>query len=196
YGAGQRDLELQPNLLRILVGSASEVVGLNVAAAATQDASHQPSSGEETIWVLETNLDDVTGEVVGYCLEQALQLGALDAFTTAIQMKKNRPGVMLSLLCRPAQIEVLEALLFRETTTLGVRRYPVSRRSLPRTAHSVETPWGTIEGKLISTPDNEGGGQTARFSPEYESCRRIAQQFQVPVREVMEVAQRAFRAAE
>jgi hypothetical protein len=169
YGAGSRDLEEQPNVLRLLVGEASQ------AARAEQ------------VWVLETNLDDVTGELIGYCTTRLWEAGALDVSTTAIQMKKNRPGVKLSVLCRASEVEAVEAILFEETTTLGVRRWPVSRSVLVRRAHQVETPWGPIEGKL-----GELGGGSLRFTPEFESCRRAATEHGVPLRVVYEAAQKAF----
>ena len=169
YGAGQRDLDEQANLLRLLVGTSAEAAGL------------------EQIWMLETNLDDVGGELVGYCTLQLLEVGALDVYTTAIQMKKNRPGVLLSVLCRAADVEKLEAIIFRETTTLGIRRRAVVRRVLPRRSHHVETPWGGVEGK-IGFP----AGAPARFSPEFESCRALAEEKNVPLREVYQAACRAF----
>ena len=102
----------------------------------------------DRIWVLETNLDDLPGEVVGYTMIKLMEAGALDAFVTPIQMKKNRPAVMVSVLCDEARIPALEEILFRETATLGIRRYPVSRHKLKRQAIEVETPFGSIRGKL------------------------------------------------
>ena len=98
--------------------------------------------------MLETNLDDLPGEVVGYTMTRLMEAGALDAFVTPIQMKKNRPGVMVSVLCDEAKIPALEELLFRETATLGIRRYPVSRHKLKRQPIEVETPFGPVRGKL------------------------------------------------
>ncbi len=97
--------------------------------------------------MLETNLDDLPGEVVGYTMTRLMDAGALDAFVTPIQMKKNRPGVMLSVLCDEPRIPALEEILFRETTTLGIRRYPVSRHKLKRQAVEVETPFGPVRGE-------------------------------------------------
>ena len=97
----------------------------------------------ETLYLLETNLDDVSGEMIGYCTAQLLEAGALDVFTCGIQMKKNRPGVLLSVLCEPAESERLETIIFRETTTLGVRRSTVSRRKLPSRAASSPNDVGT-----------------------------------------------------
>ncbi|MEX2137944.1 MAG: nickel pincer cofactor biosynthesis protein LarC [Pirellulales bacterium] len=173
YGAGERDLESQPNLLRLLVGQ----------------TGGGPAAGEQ-LWIVETNLDDASGELVGYCIERLWEAGALDVYTTSIQMKKNRPGVVLTALCEPMAVEQIEAILFAETTTLGVRRWPVSRRKLERQAHTVATPWGPVEGKLAILP-----GRSPTFSPEYESCRRVAIGHRVPLRIVMEAARSAFEAA-
>ena len=169
YGAGGRDLEEQPNLLRLLVGEAAE------------------GHGAEQVWVLETNLDDITGELIGYATTRLWEAGALDVYATAIQMKKNRPAVKLSVLCRASDVESIEAVLFEETTTLGVRRWPVSRNVLVRRTHRVATEWGPIEGTL-----GEVRGGSLRFAPEFESCRRAATEHGVPLRVVYEAAQKAF----
>ena len=116
-----------------------------------------------------------------------LQAGALDVYTTAIQMKKNRPGVKLSVLCRADDVEKMEAILFRETGTLGVRRWVAERNILARREQTVETPWGPVEGKVA-----ELGEGAAQFSPEYESCRRLAEEKGVPLRDVYQAAQSGF----
>jgi hypothetical protein len=171
YGAGQKDLEEQANLLRLLVGESSD---------------DEPA--DETLWVLETNLDDISGELVGHTIARLWDAGALDVYTTAIQMKKNRPGVTLSVLCQADRIAEAESILFRETTTLGVRRWMVQRHRLRREVHRVETPWGPIEGMLAWLDQ-----RTARFSPEFEACRRVAEQHGVPLKAVFDAAQQAFR---
>jgi uncharacterized protein (TIGR00299 family) protein len=172
YGAGKRDYEHHANLLRVLIGT-----------------GQQEESGER-VWVVETNLDDITGELIGHCATLLGEAGALDVYTTPIQMKKNRPGVILSVLCREQDVASLEGILFRETTTLGVRRWPVARRTLNRRAHTVQTPWGSIEGKLAWSDE-----LPVRFSPEYESCRRVAAQHDVPLSEVYQAAREAFDAS-
>ncbi len=171
-GAGERDLAGQPNLLRVFVGRG------------------ESDLTTDRVWMLETNLDDISGEVVGYCTTLLLDAGALDVFTTPIQMKKNRPGVTLSVLCGAGDVSKMEAILFRETTTLGVRRWPVSRHKLPRQPHVVNASWGPVEGKLAVLPDGE-----SRFSPEYESCRRIAAEKNVSLRKVYDDASKAFLAS-
>jgi uncharacterized protein (TIGR00299 family) protein len=169
-GAGTRELAEQPNILRLMIGTAAD-----------------ETATLEQIWVVETNLDDASGELIGYCTSRLREAGALDVYTTAIQMKKNRPGVVLSVLCNTADIERIEAVLFRETTTLGVRRWPVSRRKLDRRRHEVTTPWGPIDGVLALLP-----GHPPSFSPEFETCRRMAEERKLPLRTVIEAAQRAF----
>ena len=173
YGAGRRDLPGQANILRLLVGEAAE-------AAESNDAA----------WVLETNLDDASGELIGHCIAQLWDAGPLDVYTTAIQMKKNRPGTKLSVLCRAEKIAALEAIVFRETGTLGIRRWPTARHVLPREIRQVATAWGPVDGKLGRLDDG-----SVHFAPEYESCRRIAAEHQVPLREVYAAAQQAFAAS-
>ncbi len=170
YGAGDRDLEEQANVLRLIVGEADDRMV------------------SDQVWVLETNLDDVSGEVIGHCVNLLIEAGALDVYTTSIQMKKNRPGVKLSILCDTALIAKLERIVFRETTTLGIRRWPASRHKLERRAHAVQTEWGDIEGKIAVISED-----SSSFSPEYESCRRIAEEKNIPLRDVYEAARKAFQ---
>jgi pyridinium-3,5-bisthiocarboxylic acid mononucleotide nickel chelatase len=132
-------------------------------------------------------LDDISGEVVGHTTAKLFEAGALDVYTTSIQMKKNRPGVLLSVLAPADLVAKLEKIIFRETSTLGIRRWQACRHKLERRAHTVETPLGPIEGKLAVLPD---GGQS--FSPEFEACRRIAGEKHVPLKDVYEAAMRAF----
>jgi uncharacterized protein (TIGR00299 family) protein len=173
HGAGQRDLTEQPNLLRLFVGTVAEMAN--------------PAERDQ-VWMLETNLDDVPPEVVGYCFEQLFAAGALDVFSTPIQMKKNRPGVLLSVLAPVEALDALEAVLFRETETFGVRRYPVERHKLQREAATVQTPWGSVQGKR----GWRAGGPNV-FTPEYEDCARVARQQGVPLREVYAAVRRAYK---
>lgn len=169
YGAGTRELESQANVLRVMVGTTPE---------------SQPS---DQVWVLETNLDDVAGEVIGHCTTLLAEAGSLDVYTTAIQMKKNRPGIKISVLCQASDIGKLEKILFRETATLGIRRWPASRHKLDRRPHDVETQWGRIAGKLATLSD----GSTS-FSPEYESCRKVAETSNVPLKQIYDAARNAW----
>jgi uncharacterized protein (TIGR00299 family) protein len=173
HGAGRREFVEQPNLLRLFVGTAAEPRGLEA----------------EEVWVLETNLDDVPAELIGYCSERLLAAGALDVFSTPIVMKKNRPGVLLSVLAKAADVAALEDTLFRETPTLGVRRYPVQRHKLQRRPCTVPTPWGPVQGKL-----SWRAGQQPIFAPEYEDCARVARAHGVALREVYLLAQLAYQA--
>ena len=167
-GAGTRDLPGQPNILRLFVGRAAE------------------PAGADRVWVLETNLDDLPGEVVGYTTARLLEAGALDAFVTPVLMKKNRPGVVITVLCDELKIDTMVEILFRETTTLGVRRYPVSRHKLNRKPAEVATEYGPVKGKLGWLD-----GRPPTFSPEYDDCARIAAERGVPLREVYRAAQEA-----
>ncbi len=169
YGAGTMDLPGRANILRVFLGEAAD------------DAE------TDTVVLLETNLDDATGEVIGYCLDQLLHAGALDAFTTPIQMKKNRPGVMVSVLAEPHQADALERILFQETGTFGIRRQLVSRSIRSRAELTVETPWGEVRGKV-----GWRGAGDVLFTPEYEDCARIAREHAVPLREVYQAALAGF----
>jgi uncharacterized protein (TIGR00299 family) protein len=171
HGAGRRELIEQPNLLRLFVGT---------------EAQGSPSLGLESdqVWVLETNLDDLPAEVIGYCHDLLFTAGALDVFSTPIQMKKNRPGVLLSVLATREVLPALEEILFRETATFGIRRYPVMRHKLQRRPCTVTTAWGPIQGKL-----GWREGRPPIFTPEYEDCARIARQHGVALREVYAQAQ-------
>jgi uncharacterized protein (TIGR00299 family) protein len=173
HGAGTRNLPEQPNILRVFVGEAHGLQPVGFEA--------------DQVWVLETNLDDVPAEVVGYCYDLLFAAGAVDVYTTPIFMKKNRPGVLLSVLCPEAALSAVEEVLFRETATLGVRRYQAARHKLHRKEHTVQTPWGPVRGKL-----GWREGRPPVFSPEYDDCARVAREQKVPLREVYERAQRAY----
>jgi uncharacterized protein (TIGR00299 family) protein len=169
YGAGQKDFA-QPNLLRLIVGQSA-------SAAAT-----------DSIVLLETNLDDMTGESIAYCAEQLAEAGALDVSTAPLAMKKGRPGVLLAVQCRPSDADALATIVFRETTALGLRRSTVSRQTLPRRSVTVATPYGGVPGIVATLPD---GGE--RFSAEYEACAAAAREHGAPVTEVDAAARQAYR---
>lgn len=181
HGAGRREFVEQPNLLRLFVGQTAEQ---------ESGVSSQGSEDTDEVWVLETNLDDLPAEVVGYCYDQLLGAGALDVWTVPVFMKKNRPGVLLSLLAPEAAIPAVEEVLFRETATLGVRRYPARRHKLRRQAVTVETPWGPVQGKLAWRDS-----RPPEFSPEYDDCARIARQHGIALREVHSAAEKAYEAS-
>jgi len=177
HGAGRREFSEQPNILRLFVGHAASVPMTSTLATCSTDQ----------IFVLETNLDDLPAEVIGYCYDLLLNAGALDVFSTPIFMKKNRPGVLLSVLAPQAVLPALEEILFRETTTFGIRRYSVERDKLYRKPCTVTTPWGPVHGKLGWLE-----GRPPVFTPEYEDCARVARQHKVPLREVYKQAQQSY----
>lgn len=174
YGAGQKDFT-HPNLLRLLVGETTAT-----AAVTTSD----------TIVMLETNLDDATGEAIGHATELLWRAGALDVSTTALAMKKNRPGVLLAVQCRPADAVPLAAIIFRETTALGVRRSTLERVVLPRRTTSVATAYGEVAGIVATLPDG-----SERFSPEYDTCAKLAAERSLPLETVQHAARAAFAEA-
>jgi uncharacterized protein (TIGR00299 family) protein len=179
YGAGQKDFP-QPNILRLLVGQAAAASGEGAATSATI---------ADAIVLLETNLDDVTGESLGFAIDQLWAGGALDVSTTPLAMKKQRPGVLLAVQCRPGDADTLAGVMFRETTALGLRRSTVARMTLPRRSASIETPFGPVAGVVATLPD---GGE--RFSPEYESCAAAARRCGAPLDAVQQAARQAYQA--
>ncbi len=174
YGAGGRDLPI-PNVLRLLLGD-------------------QATSGDavtETLAVLETNVDDLNPEIYDYVMARLFDAGALDVFLSPIQMKKNRPATLLRVLCQPGDAEVLTSILLAETSTLGVRQHWVTRHCLARTIHTVETPYGPVRVKVASWGETQ-----AKAAPEYDDCRRLAEERGVPLREVYRAAEMAAAALE
>ncbi len=175
YGAGTRDFRAHANVVRITLGEAA-------------GPEAQPHTSElETVSVLEANLDDLNPQVFGYVMERALGEGALEVFGTPVQMKKNRPGMLLTVLARPADTDRLAKLIFTETTTLGVRLRQEQRRTLVRRSVSVSTPWGEVRMKLGSL-----NGSESNFAPEYEDCRQLALEHGIPLKTVMQEAVRKY----
>jgi hypothetical protein len=172
YGAGAADLEGQPNVLRIMIGEAAEKV--------------VPGYDQE-ITVIEANLDDMNPQIYGYFQEKALAAGALDVFTTPVQMKKNRPGTLLTVLCQPADAQTLMTLIFAETTTFGVRTHAAQRRVLPREFVKVTTSFGEVRVKLSRV-----NGRILHVAPEYDDCRKLAEEKNVPLQRVINEALRTY----
>ena len=166
YGAGTRQYANFPNVLRVLIGE-TEV--------------HEAAS--DRLWMIETNLDDASPQIVGHVMDRVFELGALDCYFTPVQMKKNRPGVLLSVLCGPGEKEAVMKLLFTETTTLGVRSYEVERRALRRSVVQVETQYGPIDVKV-----GHLNGRVVNEMPEFEQCRKAAIRANVPLKVVEEAA--------
>ena len=186
-GAGSRDLEQQPNILRMILGDlpvkendAVHSVDHQYDHLVAHDPQRYPIT-TQTVWVVETNIDDMTGELAGHCVERLWALSPLDVWITPIQMKKQRPGVMISVLCHHEQIHSVESLLFAETSTLGIRRYPVERTALYREPHRVKTPWGDVDAKRAFLPDG-----TEKIMPEFESVKRLAAAKGVSVRKILD----------
>src|SRR5215213_2323990 len=166
YGAGTREYQDFPNVLRVLLGE-------------TEDTG----AVDERLWMLETNLDDASPQIIGHVMERVLESGALDCFFTPVQMKKNRPGVLLSVLCGRDEKEAVMKLLFTETTTLSVRSYEVTRRALQRSVVQVETQYGPIDVKVAHLD-----GRVVNEMPEFEQCREAALKANVPLKVVEEAA--------
>jgi pyridinium-3,5-bisthiocarboxylic acid mononucleotide nickel chelatase len=166
YGAGSRDGQKRPNVLRLFVGQVAEAGDLS-----------------DEVVVLEANLDDATGEQIGHAFAALLAAGALDVFTTPIMMKKNRPAVLLSVLATPEKQVACEEVLFAETTTLGVRKHVCTRRKLSRDVATVETKFGPIRIKL-----GRRGDRVTLASPEYEDCAEASRKHGVSLRAVMNEA--------
>lgn len=166
-GAGTKDFAEQPNILRLFIGTTNDIAGCD----------------RDTIWQLETNLDDISGEVIGYTVERLLAAGALDVFTSPIYMKKQRPGVLLTVLCSDSILSTVEGILFRETGTLGIRRSRRERHKQRRESVDVATPWGSVRGKLAWRD-----GQTGQFSPEFDDCARVARDHDLPLQQVIATA--------
>jgi len=173
YGLGSRDNHTRPNVLRAVLGQ-----------SATKSSGHDWQT--DTIAVLEANLDDLNPEILGYFVEHALAAGALDVFHTPIQMKKNRPGVLLTVLCAETEADKFTELLLRETSTFGVRRHSAERRKLAREFITVKTPHGEVTVKI-----GKLDGKVLQAAPEFESCKKVAEQSKLPLKQVYDEAKRA-----
>ena len=172
YGAGHRDLE-HPNLLRVMIGVSQE------------DCSPIPADAFEwdTVTVIESNIDDMNPEFFDYVIAQLLQVGAVDVFLTAIQMKRNRPATMITVLAPPAALDTVVHVLFKETSTIGVRTYETVRRKLPRRELVVALPNGKVRVKVASL-----GDAIRNVAPEYVDCRKIAEETGLPIKAVYDEA--------
>ncbi|MCG8407372.1 MAG: nickel pincer cofactor biosynthesis protein LarC [Phycisphaerales bacterium] len=172
YGAGNRDNRKRPNVLRLIIGQASDDTDLH-----------------DEVILLEANLDDATGEQIGYTCDRLFEAGALDVFTTPILMKKNRPGTLLSVLAPVEKEAECERVIFAETTTFGLRRDVRTRRKLERRSEAVSTPYGTIRVKM-----GLQNGDVMKTAPEYDDCAAAARAHGVSLREVMDATLRAWTA--
>jgi uncharacterized protein (TIGR00299 family) protein len=167
YGAGTRDFREHPNLLRLTIGEAGGTDG----------------SIDDRIAILEANLDDLSPQVLAYAMERLLSEGALDVFSVPVQMKKSRPGALLTVLAKTDDADRLTKMIFAETTTLGVRRREEQRQTLSRRWETVNTTWGPIRIKIANM-----NGSVSNYAPEYEDCRALAEARQIPLRTIMQEA--------
>lgn len=171
YGAGKKDFKGAANLLRVIVGR-----------------REGPAAAEEGLFILETNIDDMNPQIAGYLMERLFDRGALDVFFTPVTMKKTRPGMLLTVLSSREKKEGLIDTIFDESTSIGVRTYPVERRTLERKTVKVRTPWGPVRVKVSSRD-----GVAINIQPEYDDCRAIAEKKAVPLKKVMDAAKAAAR---
>ncbi len=176
YGAGEREVPGQPNIARLFLGEPVERVEAKPGAP-----------GDELISVIEANLDDMSPQLYGYLVDQALAAGALDVTCCPVQMKKNRPGFTVTILARTERADALAQLLFEQTTTIGVRIHESWRKVLERDLVSVETPYGSVHVKVAKRD-----GKTVNVAPEYDDCQRLAAEKSVPLKQVILAAHFAY----
>ena len=179
-GAGSRDLAI-PNILRLWIGKETSL-----------DSSHSKASQttlfkQETITILETQIDDLTPQAIAFTLERLLAVGALDVFTQAISMKKSRLGILLTVICHPEQVNTCKQIIFRETTTLGIRERTQSRSILNREIQTIKTEYGPVKLKIASWGEGENR-EIINVQPEYEDCAALARQHNISWRQIQQKA--------
>jgi pyridinium-3,5-bisthiocarboxylic acid mononucleotide nickel chelatase len=178
YGAGTREFADRPNVLRLMVGERAQ----------TDEQSPRQTYETDELLEIEANVDDLNPQIYDHAVERLFEVGARDVTLTPTIMKKGRPAVTISVLAEPAARELIAAVLFAETSTIGLRYHPVARLKLTREIRDVETRWGRVRVKV-----SRGGGNTVTLSPEYDDCKRLAVEHQVALRLVLEQAQAAAR---
>ena len=176
YGAGENEFPKQPNVVRLFVGESAEI-----------PKGVPGAPGDELISIIEANVDDMSPQLYGYFVDQALAAGALDVTCNPIQMKKNRPGIEVNIVCEPERADALAKLLFEQTTTIGLRIYEARRKILERETIEVETTYGKVKMKIAKQE-----GKVVNVAPEYEDCQKLASEKSVPLKEVMLAAQIAY----
>ena len=176
YGAGAKDFPDHPNIARLFVGEAVESV-----------VGRAGLPGDELVSVSEANIDDMSPQLYGYFLEKALAAGALDVTCTSVQMKKNRPGLTVSIICEPDRVDPLSEILFEQTTTIGVRIYEARRKVLEREHVTAETTYGPVQVKVARRH-----GKVVNAAPEFEDCQRLATEKSVPLKQVIAAAEAAY----
>ena len=187
YGAGDRDDPVTPNVLRVLIGE--ETARLKPCARSDgSDVAQNFSSAGNNVTVIECEIDDMNPQIFGVVMDRLYAAGALEVFYIPVQMKKNRPGTLLTVVASPALRAPMTDIIFRETTTIGLRHYEVGRECLDRTIVAVETPVGTVRFKVASRD-----GHVLNATPEFEDCATIARATNLPVKEVQAIAVKAYR---
>ena len=182
YGAGARNFESAANVVRVTVGEQVEL------RSTWADSSAPARAAVDEVAVMEANVDDMTPQVFGYVIDRLLEAGALEAFGTSAQMKKNRPGMLLTVLARPDDAERLSEVIFAETTTIGLRMRRESRRTLKRRFITITTEWGEVNIKIA-----ELNGKVVNAAPEFDDCRKIAVKHKVALKRVMSEAMRIYQ---
>jgi hypothetical protein len=160
YGVGSRNIPDRPNLLRLIIG-------------------HSGTENTETVVILEANLDDINPEWLGFLMDRLFRSGALDVVFLPVQMKKNRPGTAIQVIGRPEHKDLLTEILFSESTTLGVRLRFSERKTLKRSFAEIDSPWGKLTVKKVARADG-----SSMFLPEYEACRTVAEERNIPLQEI------------
>jgi uncharacterized protein (TIGR00299 family) protein len=178
YGAGSADFPEKANVVRLLIG----------VRESARNGEDSPPLADAPVTVIETNVDDMSPQIYGYFVERALAAGALDVFSTPVSMKKNRPGLLVTVLCEPNNVTQLTDLLFSETTTIGVRMHEARRRTLAREFLNVETVFGEVRMKISRL-----NGSVLTAAPEYDDCQRIAAAQGIPLKKVLAAASYAFQ---
>ena len=195
YGAGDRDDPVTPNVLRVLIGE--EKAGLKACTTPGSDASpgsdvvqaFRPAvSSGDRVTVIECEIDDMNPQIFGLVMEHLYAAGALEVFYIPVQMKKNRPGTLLTVVSPPALRATMADVIFRETTTIGLRHYDVDRECLDRSLVAVTTPIGSARVKVASR-----GGQVLNATPEFEDCVKLAEASKLPLKEVQAIVMKAYR---
>jgi len=179
YGAGDRDDPVTPNVLRVLIGE---------EAAPGSPKRHEREGGGDRVTVIECEIDDMNPQIFGLVMERLYAAGALEVFYVPVQMKKNRPGTLLTVIAPPALRRVMADLVFRETTTIGLRHYEVDRECLDRAIVAVETPVGPVRVKVASRD-----GRVLNATPEFDDCAALAAASNLPVKDVQAMAMKAYR---
>jgi uncharacterized protein (TIGR00299 family) protein len=172
YGAGERDDPTTPNVLRVLIG---------------QSADAAVRSRSDRVTVVECEIDDMNPQIFGVAMEQLYAAGALEVFYAPVQMKKNRPGTLMTVIAPPANLGAISDVIFRETTTIGLRHYEVDRECLQREIVAVETPLGRVRFKVASRD-----GRVMNATPEFDDCVKLAAEHNLPVKEIQRIAVQAY----